>query len=330
MNNNKRERSMMLDPAVPASNIVFKPVYDDYGLRLALVFGNHADGGVCPYARAKRCHHCDIGRGEGVQFDTETNLRRLKWFKTHYAQYWYEVAHLVIYNSGSTLNPQELAPQICLEIMAFARDLPRLQVVSMDSREAFVNTEYIRQLAGILGPGRSLRIILGIESADEQIRNVFLNKKMPKRMIDKAMARFYHVWSETSANSRHKMATPGLSVNVVIGSPGTTAETVIADGLETARYAMQLAEQYDLPLDINLHPFYPSQRSVNHFPNHKRVSTHLVEQVIQAIKAILTSDKVKLFVGLQDEHHDQEPEKRADDLLFYQTGEQWNNVPSIR
>ncbi|MEZ5671775.1 MAG: hypothetical protein R3E08_05095 [Thiotrichaceae bacterium] len=77
-------------------------------------------------------------------------------------------------------------------------------------------------------------------------------------MIEKP-ARFCCTWlSETFAENREQMATPGLSINVVIGSPGTTPETVMTDGLETTRYAVKLAQQYDLPLDINLHPYYPS------------------------------------------------------------------------
>jgi hypothetical protein len=307
------------DPAIPHPNIVFKPVSDDYGLRLALVFGNQAEGGICPYARATRCHHCDIGAGEGIQFDTATNLKRLTWFKNYYAQSWQQVAHLVIYNSGSTLNPQELSPEICMAVMQFANTLPQLQLVSMDSREAFVDTHYIRQLAGVLGRGKSLRIILGIESADDQIRNMFLNKKMPKHQIEKAITRFYHAWSETDATVREQMASPGLSVNVVIGSPGTTADTVIADSLATVDYAIQLAAHDGLPLDINVHPYYPSQRGLQHFPKHGRIDPQLSAQVIAAIQAMIPPDKVNLFIGLQDESHDQEPAKRVDDLQFYQT-----------
>lgn len=300
------------DPAIPAADTLFKPVRDDYGVRLALVFGNQAEDGVCPYARAGRCHHCDIGFGEGVQFDTDTNLRRLDWFRRHYANDWNTLAHLVIYNSGSTLNPRELAPEVCRQIMAFARTLPQLRQVSMDSRESFVNTEYVRQLATDLGAGKRLSLILGIESADDRIRNEFLNKKMPKPMIEKALRRFRQAWDAADED----MASPGLSVNIVIGSPGTTPETVRQDALDTANYAIALAKQHGLPLDMNIHPYYTSQHSLEYFPLHQRVATHIVLDVVAELDK-LKATEVHFFVGLQDENHDQEPDKRSEDIQFY-------------
>ena len=97
--------------AVPAAEHRFAAVRDVYGWRLALVFGNEAKDGICPYYRAGRCHHCDIGAGEGRAFDTASNAARLRWFEASYAERWPELAHLVVYNSGSTLNPAELSRQ---------------------------------------------------------------------------------------------------------------------------------------------------------------------------------------------------------------------------
>jgi hypothetical protein len=62
---------------VPPRDSVFEAVSDAYGLRLALVFGNHARGGLCPYYPAGHCHHCDIGAGEGFAFDSSMNHMRL-------------------------------------------------------------------------------------------------------------------------------------------------------------------------------------------------------------------------------------------------------------
>src|SRR5436305_10377440 len=49
--------------AEPGSDLLFPAVIDGYGKRLALVFGNHAHGGHCPFLAASLCHHCDIGMG---------------------------------------------------------------------------------------------------------------------------------------------------------------------------------------------------------------------------------------------------------------------------
>ncbi len=314
------------DFSVPHAGQLFQPVQDHYGIRLALVFGNHAPGGICPYARTGHCHHCDIGFGEGMQFDAADNLKRLAWYRTYYADILPQVAHLVIYNSGSTLNPKELSPEVCKEIIQFAASLPLLKQVSMDSRESFITTDYSRELAGILGPDKLFRIILGIESADDRIRNQLLNKKMPKRMIERAVCRFRTAWEEADMDIRQAMAAPGLSVNVVIGAPGTTEATVDDDVLETANYAVKLSEKYSMPVDLNLHPYYPSRRSLSRFPDHRRVSPYRVKETLTMLKQVIgESDKIVFFLGLQDEHHDQEQQQRAEDLVLYNTNKKVPN-----
>lgn len=51
------------EPGRPRAEGLFRPVHDRRGLRLAIVLGNQAPAGVCPYAAGGRCHHCDIGLG---------------------------------------------------------------------------------------------------------------------------------------------------------------------------------------------------------------------------------------------------------------------------
>ncbi|MDQ6975535.1 MAG: hypothetical protein Q9M22_03095 [Mariprofundaceae bacterium] len=306
------------DRAIPNSNILFEPVDDHYGRRLALVFGNHAKDGVCPYAQAKRCYHCDIGFGEGVQFDSTMNIRRLQWLQQYYASCWPGVAHLLIYNSGSTLNPRELSPKVCDRIISFAKSLPKLRQFSMDSREAFITTKYVRHLALALGSGKRFGVILGVESADERIRNKFLNKKMSGTAITKALIRFRQAWDGVEQAQRQQMADPVLLINLVIGSPGTNNQTVITDALNTAHYAIKLAEEYQLPLDLNIHPYYPSRHSLQHYPDHPRASSQTLLEVVNELNK-LKSERVHFFIGLQDENHDQDLELRQNNERKYQT-----------
>src|SRR5262249_47988839 len=79
---------------VPRAESLFEPVRDRNGWRLALVFGNHAPGGLCPYAVANRCFHCDIGLGEGAAFDHVTNRERLGFFRDHYQSFLGLINHL--------------------------------------------------------------------------------------------------------------------------------------------------------------------------------------------------------------------------------------------
>ena len=129
---------MANNPVIPDESILFKPVRDTYGNRLALVFGNEFAKGECPFYTAKQCHHCDIGAGEGTQFNTEMNKERLDFFKLHYRYALPDVKHLVLYNSGSTLNRRELSRETLANILDYASSLNRCKIISLDSREMYV------------------------------------------------------------------------------------------------------------------------------------------------------------------------------------------------
>ncbi len=290
----------------PPAESLFKPVYDRRGLRLAIVLGNEAPSGICPYAAKNLCYHCDIGLGEGRQFDAAMNLARLRWLQEHYSAIWPEVAHLVVYNSGSVLNRLELAPEVLTAALAFARSLPELRVVSVESREAFVTAESVTRLAADLGPGRAVRVIIGIESADDRLRNQLLRKQMPRRAIERAVRAISTVRQAVTSDGSNA-ALPGLAANVIVGGPGTTAESTVRDAVETALYSQELAERYGVPLDLNLHPYYPSKRSHARFPDHPRPSLAALADAVCSVHERVGTG-VPIFVGLEEEGHDQDLE----------------------
>ena len=297
--------------ALPRTESLFKPVLDRRGLRLAIVLGNEAPDGICPFALADLCHHCDIGLGEGLRFDATKNLSRLGWLQKHYASVWPRLNHLVVYNSGSVLNPLELTPAVLNAILDFARSLPELRLVSLESRESFITRSVVGRVAATLGSGRELRIIVGIESADDAVRNQVLRKNMPRAGIERAVRNIATVRQRALASHDNAIALPGVAMNVIIGCPGTSAATSVTDAVETAVYSVTLAQTYGIPIDLNLHPYYPSKRGTARFANHSCPS---VESTFEAVSSIAQSvgDRAVIFVGLEDEGHDQNPSGRAE------------------
>lgn len=290
----------------PPATSLFEPVWDRYGLRLALVFGNQAAGGLCPYYAASRCHHCDIGAGEGRAFQNEDNLGRLEWFQARYAAVLPEVAHLVLYNSGSTLNPRELAPEVLEAALGWARGLPKLTLVSLDSREAFITPEAVESACRACG--RELHPILGLESADDHVRNELLAKKMSPEGIRRAF--------RTVGGVAVRGWRVGVDVNVVIGGPGTSFRSAVQDAVATARYALELGREAGVRVDLNLHPYYPSRRGRDRFPEHGRCPLSLVFRVLEALDALRKGEApdTGLFLGWQDEGHDQDQDTRSLEL----------------
>lgn len=280
-------------------DLLFRVVRDTYGPRLALVFGNHAGGGVCPYYAATLCHHCDIGRGEGRTFDVAANLRRLNWYQSHFATELPEVAHLVIYNSGSVLNPVEMPFEVLREVLAMARGIASVKQVSLDSRESYVTASRLVPIAEQLRSDQRVRVILGIESADERIRNELLQKRMPTPRIQHAFAEI------ASADQMVGFDRFGADVNVLVGGPGTTEATAARDAANTVSFSLA---NCCLPVDFNLHPYYRSDRGLERFPSQPRCSLRVLIEALSAVMDVIArrEQSPRIFIGLNDEGHDSE------------------------
>ncbi|MBI2922370.1 MAG: hypothetical protein HYY18_15055 [Planctomycetes bacterium] len=290
-------------PDAPPPASVFEPVADRFGPRLALVFGNAAPGGECPWFATGRCGHCDIGAGEGRAFAPADNLRRLEWFRARYAGELGEIAHLVVYNSGSVLNPREMPAETLAAVLDFARALPALRAVSLDSREPFIRAEALSAAASRLGPAIQLRPILGLESADDAIRDGLLRKAMPRAAVLRAFDAI-------------AAAAVGLDVNVVVAGPGTTPDTAADDAAGTARFVFSEARARSISADLNIHPYYPSRRGRELFPEQGRCTLPVLRSALDAIQRARAdlSPASGIFIGWQDEGHDTQQDLRSAEL----------------
>jgi hypothetical protein len=84
-------------------------------------------------------------------------------------------------------------------------------------------------------------------------------------------------------------------------------------------YCLELAEQYNVSVDFNFHPYYPSQKGLMSYPNHPRAdskdalkASFLMKELVEA-----RNNAANIFIGWQDEMHDQEQNIRVDELKKY-------------
>jgi hypothetical protein len=291
----------------PREELRFDPVRDRYGWRLALVFGNHAPGGICPYHAGELCSHCDIGAGEGAAFDRATNLERLGWFANYYRSYLDSINHLVLFNSGSVLNPHEMPPDLLDEVIDFASSLPAVRIISLDSREAFIKPSILRRILAIAGERIAVHPILGVESSDDRVRNEILAKAMPRAAIVRVFRDLGAMAAEYGADRI------GLDVNIIIGSPGTTSETAVADAAESALFALRAGAEHGIRVDLNLHPYYIGTRGSARFRDNRRCSINTTAAAASAIAQLVRSVEARsiVFIGWQDEGHDSAQSERS-------------------
>ncbi|ELS02562.1 hypothetical protein Xen7305DRAFT_00022770 [Xenococcus sp. PCC 7305] len=293
--------------AIPEKSTLFNSVIDGYGRRLALVFGNECKDGQCPFYQ-NQCNHCDIGNGEGIQFNHELNRERLVFFKDYYADVLPDIVHLVIYNSGSTLNKLEMSPDTLFCISQYAASLEKCKIVSWDSRENYIKHKNLDIIVNNLRQDQQIKIILGIESQDEKIRMVNLKKLMSKDSIEKAF---------TVIGAYEDRI--GIEFNVIFQPPEIIGQEAISEAIKTVEYGLNMSQKYKVPIDFNFHSYYPSRKSKAMFPNHPRAKIRdALKALILMKQAILQFDSPsKIFIGWQDEEHDCEKNKREAEMKKY-------------
>ena len=298
---------MKTSTAIPEKSILFAPTIDGYGLRLALVFGNEFRGGECPFYQ-KQCNHCDIGAGEGLQFDYELNKQRLEFFQDYYADILANVVHLVIYNSGSTLNKAEMSPKTLTEILSYVSGLEKCNIVSLDSREMYIHDENIAYLVKNLRKNQEIKLILGLESQEDEIRIKNLKKLINKNSVEKAFASIEQYCGQV-----------GFEFNILFQPPEIRGAEAIAEATKTVEYGLDLSERYEVPIDFNFHPYYPSRKSREMFPNHPRAQQKDALKALVSMKTLINAknSNAHIFIGWFDEEHDQEQDKRQKELEKY-------------
>lgn len=292
--------------SVPSRELLFEPVRDTYGSRLAISFGNENKEGKCPFYGIQ-CYHCDIGEGEG-RFNLSLNQDRLLFFEAHYGSSLRNVEHIMIYNSGSVLNRNEMSDETLVRILAYVSALDNCKVASFDSREMYITQGRLDYLIANLSADKRPRVILGVETQNDGIRMEMLRKTMTKETIAKAFKNVSAYESKV-----------GIDVNVLFQPPGVVGSAAIEEAVNTVDYLLELKGRYCVPLDINFHPYYPGRIGMSKFPEHPRA---VIEDAVMAIVGINDmlrkhSPESQLFIGWQDEGHDTDQEKRSDELRVW-------------
>jgi radical SAM enzyme (TIGR01210 family) len=93
---------------------------------------------------------------------------------------------LYIYNGGSFLNDQEIPRKTQLAILNFVRKHKKIHKVLLETRAEFVTEEKLTEYHEAIGD-KKLEIALGLESADDKVRNQCLKKGLSKDTFERAV-----------------------------------------------------------------------------------------------------------------------------------------------
>lgn len=295
------------DYVKPPSGSLFGQIIAPRGNRLAIVFGNEAPGGRCPY-HASQCNHCDIGEGEGVRFTSDMNSKRLSFFEDYFSEEFKTLNHLIVYNYGSTLNEAEMSNETLTSILEFVYTQSSIKRISFDSRERFITADKIKYMVSKTREDQVVAVTIGLESISEDVRIKNLNKHITKQQVEEV----YRALSTQNPRT-------AVDINVLFQAPGVVGREAVNEALNTVKFGLELMQKYQVSTDFNFHPYYPSIKGTNTFPDHPRAKLQdAIKAMILIIREIKKYDiDSKLFVGWNDEGHDLEPGVRNKKLMLY-------------
>lgn len=195
------------------------------------------------------------------------------------------VGEVALYNSGSFLSDAELPPEIRAGVLA---QLGRTQVrrVLVESRPEYVRADTLREARRALGD-KELEVGIGLESADDRVREVLVRKGFGRVDFERAV----EVLSGAQAR---------LLAYLLVKPAGLSEAEAIEDAVRSARYVFEVAGRLKVAARAALQPVFvaPGTQLERDFlaGDHRPVSLWSVVEVVKRAHAL-----GELTVGLSDE-----------------------------
>jgi hypothetical protein len=191
-----------------------------------------------------------------------------------------------IYCSGSFLNPNEIPTEAQTALIERIAREPLVEKVLVESRPEYVSAEKLLELTRLLGNKR-LEVGIGLESANEEIREKRIKKGFTLEQFEKAAA--------DVANGGASMLTYVLLKPIDTGE----AEAII-DAVETSKKVFELGLGLDLQVKIGLEPcFVGPDTALTLAHRQGRYRPPWLWSVIEVVKKIAPLGPV--LVGLSNE-----------------------------
>ena len=203
------------------------------------------------------------------------------------------VRKLDLPTAGSFYNDDEMSPASRKYLFREASMLPEVEHVMVETRVDYLTIEKVLESQEQLREDQEFELAIGLESANDQIRNQVLRKGLSRRGFE----HFADICQET--NSR-------LRAYVLIGAPTLTKEQVIADAVETARYIYEVATARGIDTFVAFKPmFVPKGTELEIQFNEGEYELPTLWDVVEVIKRtteLKCFQPNSIWVGMYDEN----------------------------
>ncbi len=191
-----------------------------------------------------------------------------------------------LYNSGSFFNPNEIQGDAATAILARVATVERVRRVLVESRPEYIAVEKVRRAAAIL-QGKTLEVGIGLESANEEIREHRIRKGFSFEDFERA------AWAIAEAGA-------SLLVYVLLKPLGTEEKEAIDDAVATIRAVFDLGKRLDVKVRAALQPCFVGPRTaLEEAYKQRRYRPPRLWSVVQVV--LDTAESGPVTVGLSDE-----------------------------
>lgn len=219
------------NPSPPEAGHFYLP-YRNKGKAIDLPLGWIGTRG-CSWTRKGGCTMCDYGGYRRTSNADEVRRQIENLFKT-----WNYPEIVNISALGSIFDPIEVPPNARNAFFSTLSKMPNLQYVGVESRAEYINEDVLAEAKRLLG-SIELDVGIGLESTDDTVRNVLLNKGMSLKTYERAV--------------RCLLAHEVLPVaHVFLKPPLLTEREAINDAIQTIRYAVDLGVHRTVLMASNL------------------------------------------------------------------------------
>ena len=198
------------------------------------------------------------------------------------------IKEIDILTLGSFLNDAEVDLDTRLMIMERLSKIRHVRRISIESRAEYVTVGKIKELKQALGKNKILEFGIGLESADDYLRNTIIKKSLSKKAFEKTVAKV----KEAGAN---------LLTYLLIKPPHVSEKEAIADAIQSAAYVFQTAEKFGVSARVAFEPVFVCENT--QLENLYLQSQYRLLNLWSVVEVIKKAHQYGcIFVGLSDEN----------------------------
>ncbi len=204
-----------------------------------------------------------------------------------------EIRKVIVSNNGSVLDQETFSSTALLYLMAtLNRRLPKMAVLSLETRPEYVEFAELEFLARALGEGdtpTNLELAIGFEAFDDHIRNQVFDKGLSLDVFEDFL--------RTAAPFGYQIKTYFMQKPV----PRMSDAEAVQDIQHAIDYLHEMARQYGIRINMHLNPTYAARgtRLEDAFLKKEYVPPLLTDVARAARHA--DGKTLSIFIGLSDE-----------------------------